>query len=329
MKKFLKYTAYLVIAVILIVIAGVSYVTLALPNVGEPENIKVEITPQRLERGKYLANHVTLCMDCHSTRDWSKFAGPMVNGTEGMGGEKFDSKVDFPGNVQVPNITPYHLNNWTDGELFRAITTGVKKDGSAIFPLMPWPGYSKMSREDVYAIIAYLRSLKSIKTNYPESKLDFPLNVLVHTMPQKATLGAVPNEKDTLKYGEYLITIAACKDCHSQVNQGKAIAGLEYAGGREFKIPGNGTVRSANITADKVTGIGLWTKAQFVNRFKTYADSSRKKVDVRPAEYQSIMPWYRYAGMKAGDLEAIYAYIRTIKPVKNKVSKFTPTETTD
>jgi len=89
MKKFLKYTAYLVIAVVLIVIAGVSYITLALPNVGKPEDIKVDATPQRIERGKYLANHVTLCMDCHSTRDWTKFAGPMLEGTDGKGGEKF------------------------------------------------------------------------------------------------------------------------------------------------------------------------------------------------------------------------------------------------
>jgi hypothetical protein len=195
MKKSLKYTAYLVIAVAVIVIAGISYITVALPNVGKPEDIKVDATPQRIERGKYLANKVTLCMDCHSTRDWSKFAGPMVAGTEGKGGEKFNAAVGFPGSVDVPNITPYHLANWTDGELFRAITTGVKKDGSAIFPLMPWPSYSKMDREDVYSIIAYIRSLKPVKTDYPKSKLDFPLNILVHTMPQKASLVQCPAKK--------------------------------------------------------------------------------------------------------------------------------------
>ena len=329
MKKFLKYTAYTVIVVVLIVLAGISYITLALPNVGKAEDIKVEATPQRIERGKYLANNVTLCMDCHSTRDWSKFAGPMKAGSLGAGGEKFDANVGFPGDVDVPNITPYHLKNWTDGELFRAITTGVKKDGSAIFPLMPWESYSKMSSEDVYSVIAYLRTLKPIETSYPERKLDFPLNILVHTMPQKATLGTVPSEKDTLKYGEYLVTIAACKDCHSQVNQGKMIAGLEYAGSRDFKVPGAGVVRSANITADKATGLGNWTKEQFVSKFKQYADSTQKLADVGPGQYQSIMPWYRYGEMKTGDLEAIYAYIKTIKPVKNQVVKFTPAETRD
>ncbi|WP_183562748.1 c-type cytochrome [Mucilaginibacter sp. SP1R1] len=328
MKKFLKYTAYTVIAVVLIIIAGVSYITLALPNVGEPETIKVESTPQRIERGKYLANNITLCMDCHSARDWSKFAAPMKEGSLGVGGEKFDANVGFPGDVNVPNITPYHLSSWTDGELFRAITTGVKKDGSAIFPLMPWESYSKMSREDVYAIIAYLRTIKPQKTDYPQRKLNFPLNILVHTMPQKATLGTIPNEHDTLKYGEYLVTIAACKDCHSQVNQGKIIAGLSYAGGREFKVPGAGIVRSANITADKVTGLGNWSKEQFISKFKQYSDTS-KRVDVKPGEFQSIMPWYRYAGMKTSDLEAIYSYIKTIKPVKNQVVKFSAAEMRD
>jgi hypothetical protein len=322
MKKFLKYAAYVVIAVILIVIAGVSYITLALPNVGEPEAIKVESTPQRIERGKYLANSVNACVDCHSTRDWNKFAAPVKEETLGVGGENFNSNAGFPGNVYVPNITPYHLSNWTDGELFRAITTGVKKDGSAIFPIMPWESYSKMCREDVYSIIAYLRTLKAQKADYPARKLDFPLNILVHTMPAKATLGTVPDQHDTLKYGAYLVRIAACKDCHSQVKQGKIIAGTEFAGGHEFMPPGGGTVRSVNITQDEETGIGNWTKEQFVKTFTKYADSTITPVATKPGEYQTVMPWYTYGKMKVTDLEAIYAYLKTVKPVKNKVVKF-------
>ena len=155
MKKFGKWAAYVVISFILLVIIGVSYVVLALPDVGKPENITVAITPERVARGEYLANHVTMCTDCHSKRDWTVFAAPLVPGTLGGGGEKFDASVGFPGNVEVPNITPYNLKGWTDGEIFRAITCGVEKDGKAIFPLMPWPFYSKMDREDLYSIIIY------------------------------------------------------------------------------------------------------------------------------------------------------------------------------
>ena len=322
MKKFLKYTAYLVIVVVLIVIAGISYITLALPNVGEPENIKVEATPLRLERGKYLANNVATCVDCHSTRDWTKFAAPINQNIIGAGGEKFGDNVGFPGEVYVPNITPTNLKSYTDGELFRAITTGVKKDGSAIFPIMPWPYYSKMSREDVYSIIAYLRTLKPQAGTYPGHTLNFPLNILVHTMPKKATLGTVPNPADTVKYGEYMITISACKECHSPADKGTFLPGLEYAGGQEYGLPGGGKIRSANITPDKETGIGSWTKDMFVKRFTQYADSNYKPVAVKPGEYQTIMPWYKYGGMKVTDLEAIYAYLKTLKPVKHQFVKF-------
>src|ERR1700761_3609869 len=205
MKKVAKFLIYLVLAAVVVVIGIVAYITLALPNVGKPENIKVEITPKRLERGKYLVNHVVLCIDCHSKRNWAKFGGPIDSASLGGGGEVFDKRVGFPGTVNVPNITPFNIGTWTDGELMRTITCGVRKDGSAIFPLMPWPYFSKLDREDIYSVIAYVRSLKPISASYPKSTLDFPLNIIVHTMPQKANLGTLPDPSDTLKYGAYLL----------------------------------------------------------------------------------------------------------------------------
>ncbi|MEO6850843.1 MAG: c-type cytochrome [Mucilaginibacter sp.] len=321
MKKFLKWTAYIVIVVIVVVVAGVSYIMLALPNVGKPEDIKVELTPARIAHGKYLATSVSSCMDCHSPRDWTKFGGPNDTTLYGTGGEHFDKSVGFPGDVIVPNITPYKLKDWTDGELFRTITTGQRKNGTAIFPLMPWPYYSKMDREDIYDIIAYIRTLKPKVTNYPKSSLDFPLNIIVHTMPEKATLGTRPDPKDTLKYGEYMVQSAACKQCHSQDHQGSVIAGLEFAGGHEFTVNGN-TLLSANITPDKATGIGTWTQKDFIARFRVFKDES-KATHVGATDFQTVMPWWEYSRMSDGDLKAIYAYLHTIKPISNKVEKFT------
>jgi len=317
MKRFKKILLYAVIIIVLIIVSVVSYITLALPNVGDPENISIALTPQRIARGEYLANHVSLCTDCHSKRDWSKFAGPLVVSTLGGGGEVFDSSVGFPGSVHVPNITPFSLKNWTDGEIFRAITTGVRKNGNAIFPLMPWPYYSKMSREDIYSIIAYIRTLKPVSAGYPKSTLNFPLNILVHTMPQKAALGIMPSPADTIKYGAYMANASGCKECHSQDNNGKLIAGLEFAGGHEYTVNGH-AVHSANITPDKATGIGNWSEAAFVERFKSFADPT-KATNVSASGFQTIMPWYGYSGMSETDLKAIYAYLRTIKPVSNKV----------
>jgi hypothetical protein len=167
-----------------------------------------------------------------------------------------------------------------------------------------------------------LRMLKPIKADYPQSKLDFPLNILVHTMPQKAQLSdKIPPASDSIKYGEYMTRSAGCMECHSREDNGKQIPGMEYAGGHEFKI-NNNTIRSANITPDKDTGIGTWTEAVFLARFRNFADAS-KAAHVAAADFQTIMPWYDYNGMSDTDLKAIYAYLKTVKPVKNKVDKFT------
>jgi len=83
MKKFFKILAY-VLGVFILVVAGLlTYVKTMLPNVGNAPTITVEKSAAQIERGKYLAHNVMVCMDCHSTRDWSKFAGPPMDGTWG------------------------------------------------------------------------------------------------------------------------------------------------------------------------------------------------------------------------------------------------------
>jgi mono/diheme cytochrome c family protein len=322
MKKFKKWMAYIAITIALIIVVAISYVTFALPNVGEPQNIKVDLTPQRIAHGKYLANNVAACVDCHSTRKWDVFAAPIDSAVLGAGGEKFDGRINFPGEVYVPNITPANLKSWTDGELYRAITTGVKKDGSAIFPIMPWQSYSKMDPEDVYDIIAYIRTLQPHETTYPKRKLNFPLNLIVNTMPKKAEPGKRPNENDTLAYGAYLVQAAACRECHTKADKGVPIPGMDLAGGNEYSLGGGSTLQSTNITPDKETGIGTWSKEQFVARFTQYANGTAKPTAVKAGQFQTIMPWWKYGGMTPKDLGAIYAYLKTVKPVKNEVNKF-------
>lgn len=323
MKKAGKMIIYFVIALVIGAGGLLSYVKLALPNVGEAPNLKVQLTPDRIARGKYLANNVTVCIDCHSPRNWSLLSGPLDTSNIGTGGDKFDHSVGFPGEVLVPNITPFNLKDWTDGEIFRAITSGVKKDGSAIFPIMPYLSYSKMDKEDIYAIIAYLRTLPSkASAKQPERQLDFPLNFLINTMPVKPENGILPSSSDSLKYGAYLVNSAACKDCHTKQDKGEFIEGMDFAGGRDFNMPG-GVLSSANITPDKETGIGLWTKEIFLARFKAYEDK-HKLPKVNKGEFQTIMPWSMYGAMKVEDLSAIYNYLKTVKPVKNQVTKFSP-----
>src|SRR5689334_2016097 len=71
-----------------------------------PASSKSDSAKQVLERGEYLATSVSGCMDCHSKRDFTKFAGPVVPGTEGGGGFLFDEKIGLPGKIYAKNITP-------------------------------------------------------------------------------------------------------------------------------------------------------------------------------------------------------------------------------
>lgn len=323
MKKFTKVALYVLGVFVLLIAALLAYVKIMLPSVGEPSEIKIKLTAERIERGKYLANHVMVCMDCHSTRDWGLFSAPPIAGTEGKGGEIFDQTLGFPGKYISTNITPYALANWTDGEIFRAITTGVSKDGRALFAIMPYLNFGKVNKEDIYSVIAYIRTLKPIENNVEKSESDFPMNFIINTIPTKAEFSSIPSKDDAVNYGKYLVTAAGCYDCHTKQEKGEFV-GEDFAGGFNFNFPDGSVLTSSNITPDEKTGIGSWTKEQFVARFKLYADSNYTPSKVNQGEFQTVMPWIMYSGMTTEDLEAIYEYLKTVKPVDNFVTRFTP-----
>jgi mono/diheme cytochrome c family protein len=255
-------------------------------------------------------------------RDFSQFSGPPHPGTEFAGGDVFDHAMGFPGKFISSNITPAGIGEWTDGELFHLITTGVKRDGNPIFPVMPYHKFGQMDPEDIEAVIAYLRTLEPVETSHPKSKPDFPVNFIMRTMPKKAQLTAKPAKTDKVAYGKYMANAAACFDCHTNFAKGKYV-GPEGGGGREFQFPDGSIVRAPNLTPHQ-TGIKHFTEESFVQRFKMYADSGFVLPKVKPGEFQTLMPWYMYSEMTEEDLKAIYAYLQTLEPYDNMVVRYTP-----
>lgn len=325
MKKFLKIIGVLLLVLFVVLAGAITYMTQALPNIDAPADLKVELTPERLERGAYLANSVCVCMDCHSTRDWNTYAAPLVAGTLGKGGERFDGTMNFPGTFFSRNITPAGVGSWSDGELYRAITSGVSKDGHPFFPVMPYPSYAKLATEDVYSIIAYLRSIPALENQVAQSEARFPVSVIMHTFPSVATPMERPNSSDALALGAYLTNAAGCGECHTKMEKGKKV-GEPFAGGFEFAFPNGAVLRSPNITPSEDGGIGRWTKEQFIQRFKMYNDSAyvAPKIDWARGDMQTAMPWMMYASMTDHDLGAIYEYLMTVKPVAGTIEKWVP-----
>jgi len=320
MKKVFKISVYVIGIVVLLVTCLLSYIKIMLPSVGDAPDLKVETNEIRIARGEYLANHVMVCMDCHSRRDWSLFSGPLLEGTLGSGGEVFDQNLGFPGKYVANNITPHHLGNWTDGEIFRAVTAGVSKDGRALFTIMPHTNFGQLDEEDIKSIIAYIRSLPPINNTTETSSSDFPMNFIVNTLPAKPQFSKIPAPTDRVNYGKYLVTAAGCKDCHTKQEKGKFV-GEPFAGGFEFKFHDGSVVTSTNITSH-ASGIGTWTEEQFINRFKMYSDTNYISPKVSSGEFQTVMPWTMIAGMTEQDLAAIFQYLFTLTPQDNKITLF-------
>ena len=322
MKRILWIILSVVLTVIIVLIV---YLRFVLPSVGSAPDIQVEITQERLNRGEYLATSVMGCIDCHTQRDFTKLTAP-ISGFPFSGGslDEFTEENGLPGNFYAQNLTPFYLGNWTDGEIYRAITSGVTKDGRALFPVMPYHMFSQASQEDIFSVIAYLRTLKSQEKTVPKSKAKFPVSLLLNTMPKKAVHGEIPPKENLLEYGKYMITIAACIDCHTPMEKGKLVLEEAYSGGLEFVLP-TGIVRSSNLTPDKETGIGNWTEEMFINRFKVYSDSLFTPPVVSEG-FNTIMPWTMYAKIDEFDLKAIYAYLQSLEPQKKQILRFSPIE---
>jgi hypothetical protein len=318
-KTIVRVFGFLAAAVMITAAGGFSYLYLRKPAMAPPAHVKVEITPARLARGKYLYN-LADCDGCHSQRDFSRYDGPVVESGRGRG-NVFPPDMGLPGVVAPRNITPDQetgIGRWTDGEKIRAIREGISRDGTTLFPMMGYERFRHMSDEDVYSLVAYLNTLTTVRNPVPRSKIVFPVSLLMKGAPQPAGHVPEPDRTNRVKYGEYLVTMAGCMECHTPARQGKPLPGMTLAGGQEFRFPGV-VVVSANITPDPQTGIGRWSEQNFLDRIYQYKEYAEKGSPQVGPESFTIMPWLNFAQLEPDDLKAIYAFLRTQQPIYHAV----------
>jgi mono/diheme cytochrome c family protein len=122
-----------------------------------------------------------------------------------------------------------------------------------------------------------------------------------------------------IERGDYLVnSILGCGNCHSPRDAtGEIIRDKALSGGRVFSTPAF-VVTTSNITPDVETGIGSWTDAEI----------KRALIEgIRPAHHRlpgvplaAIMPANFYKALLPEDLDAIVAYLRSVKPVRNEIA---------
>jgi len=299
------------------------FVFFARPLSRPPLEVSATASPERLARGEYLA-FTTGCLDCHSKRDFTRYAGPLLT-PFGAHGDCFDKGVFVPGVVCPPNLTSDKetgLGPWTDGEILRAMREGVAKNGRPLFPLMPYNEFRHLSDEDALSIVTFLRTLPPATYKAPAPQLDFPLPVVIRFIPQPLD-GPVkgPAKSDAQAYGQYLARTSGCFTCHTTADaQMTPLPGREWAGDNEFRGPW-GIVRSANLSPHG-TGLGEKTKENFIGLFRAFG---AVEGEVPKGAPNTIMPWGVYNRMTDEDLGIIFDYLKAQKPVDNTVDKFPKT----
>jgi len=324
-KTFLKVFGLSLLVVAALAAIGVSYLAIRKPAQQPASAETIQPTPQRLARGKYLVHHVSSCLDCHSERT-TAYGFPLKPGREGVNGFIWNKEIGFPGTLAAANITPDRetgLGSWTDGEILRAMREGVDRGGNALFPIMPYGHYRNLSDEDAKSIVVYLRTLQPQRYEKPQRSLDVPLNFIVKFIPKPVEQPvAEPDRSDTVAYGQYLVSIAACAECHTpKDDKGSPLPGMELAGGFEMHAPGTRVV-TANITPHPSTWMGKATKEEFIGRFKAFANVDASNAPQAEKGKNTLMPCLTYSGMTEEDLGAIYAYLKTVKPVEHEVDPF-------
>jgi len=279
---------------------------------------KFEVTPQRLERGRYIFNSAAACVDCHSEHDSTSPDHPVLADLRGAG--EVMPLTDLPGRIVAPNITPdpqTGVGTWSDDQLARAIREGIGYDGRALFPMMPYEHYKSMSDEDLASVVVYMRSMPAVHHQLPKTEINFPVKYLIRSIPQPITSPvSAPDPSNRVQWGAYAVNMAACGDCHTPVDEhGDPMAGLEFAGGQVFRGAWGTTPVSTNITPD-ASGIGYYDEALFIQGLKTGYVKARK--------LDPLMPVEQFSGLADDDLRAMFAYLRTLKPVKHRVDNSQP-----
>ena len=212
------------------------------------------------ERGRYLAT-VGDCVACHT----------VPGGTPYAGGRTIETPF---GNLVSPNLTPdpeTGLGSWTDDEFVRAMQQGIGRGGEHLYPAFPYPYYTKVNRQDILAIRAYLGGLDPVRNPVERNQLPFPFEMRASLIGWNAlffTPGEFKSHSDKSaewNRGAYLVEgLGHCGACHTPKN---------LAGGDETSNYLHGYALQGwfapNLTGDIRAGLGAWSNEALVEYLKT------------------------------------------------------------
>ena len=314
MKKLLKWLGLGLAALIVSIAAMAAYVAATpIPSYAiQKVDFPVEVTPERVARGKRSIE--MLCAGCH-----------MDSATGGLTGKRMPDLPTQFGEAWSRNITAHPvkgIGSWTNGEIVYLLRTGISRDGRYTPPWMV--KLPNASDEDLRDIVAFLRSddpmVKAQAVDNHDSRPSFLTKALCRVafkpFPYPTTEKTAPPPSDAVAYGRYLVNDRLlCFSCHSAdfaTNDEKdpeKSAGY-LGGGNAMPDIGGKLVHTSNLTPDAETGIGRWSAEDFRRALQ---DGIRP--DKRPLRY----PMVPYRPLADEEADAIFAFLRTVPAISNRV----------
>jgi mono/diheme cytochrome c family protein len=254
----------------------------------------------RVEKGRYLSV-LGDCAGCHTPKGGKPFAGGLA--------------LDTPfGKLVAPNITPDRdtgIGNMSDDEFVAALREGRGHEGKRLYPAMPYPAYTKMSRDDILAMRSYFRTIEPVNNAVESNQLPFPFNIrlaLVFWNWLNFTPGRFqpnPQKSDEWNRGAYLVEGPAhCGTCHTPkttLGGDKTSVALTGASLQGWFAP--------DITANNHKGIGAWSKDDLVIYLKTGANQHTLASGPMAEAITNST-----SQMSDEDLRAIATYLKDTKP---------------
>ncbi|WP_249673170.1 cytochrome c [Pseudomonas abieticivorans] len=255
-----------------------------------------------IARGAYLA-HAADCTACHTAPHGNPFGGGYPVGTP----------FGLIYGTNISSDKTHGIGSWSDDQFVAAVRDGVGKDGQQLYPAMPYDSFTKMSRDDVLAIKAYLMSEPPVAEASPVTDLPFPFNQrwgMVFWKFFNFTPGELkPDPSQTAEWnqGRYLVdALAHCGTCHTPRNLTMGMDTKKPFAGGDL-----GGFVAYNITPDKTAGIGSWTQNELVTYLQTGHVDGRASASGPMAE--AIEHSLQY--LPESDLAAIATYLQSVPAI--------------
>jgi mono/diheme cytochrome c family protein len=283
--------------------AGGSTVTLADYHAADPTGVPTDLKNADLaKRGEYLARAAD-CFACHTVARDRPFAGGLP--------------ILLPfGALYSTNITADKdtgIGNYSDQDFLNAVQRGIRRDGSRLYPAMPYPSYALMTDADVLAIKAYLFNLPPVRSANIPNTLSFPFNQRWLLSFWSALFAKdkrfTPSTAQSAEWnrGAYLAeALAHCGECHTPRN-------LAFALDNTNKFSGAVTAgwNAFNITSDKGSGIGAWSE----DELRAYLSAGHAPGRGTAAGPMGEAVDNSFSYMAPDDISALVAYLRSVPPI--------------